>query len=1049
MEDSYGFLWIGTADGLNRYDGNEFIIYKNNIWDSTSLSSPIVKQLVEDNNGNIWVGTSSGLNFYQRRSDSFIRYTHNPENKYSISNNDNIESIQIDIANPNYIWVGTDGGGLNLLDISLQRFYVFKLDTNNISSLSGNKILSLYQDSFDDFWIGTSDAGLNKINLNSIPRLSNGKYDVSKFGSVEFERYVPGQSGSDNFNPSFANSFYEDNSSRLWILTYPRVLIFDREKNIIHPIPNSEFDKTHFHEMIEDEKGNYWFGEHNRVFRLEAGKNILDEYKLNEEEFRSTSNQGLCKDENGNIWVATWGGIYKISEEVSPFEHHKYNLKNSSTPAGNYIYSILADQSENIWIGTNSGLLLMVKGDNGMVRFTNYSDLNQLEIGSVESIVQDREGLIWLTSDYTLLRIDPKNNSIIKYKNNQDNSNCLSFQQKLNWTGATNLLIDNNNNLWIAAFRGGLSKIKLEDLNSTDDMRNLQFTNYFQESDHPACTVLELVQDRNGYLWICSQNGGVFMFDPDTEIVKNFKQDLNHSQSLSINYVTSVQEDRNNNLWFGTYGGGLNKLDRETESFTHIGIKEGLPSDIINNILIDESENLWIATNNGIIKFNPENNKFRNYNLLENTISFHDTITGKMYFGNNDGFIRFHPDSVKESSYIPQIVLTKFTRYSDENDGTQIVDRTISAKENISLSYKDDIISFEFAALGFDKNFNYKYSYKLEGFSNNWIEIGTKREVTFTNLDPGNYTFNVKACNADGFWCSNYASINFYISPPWWSTWWSYVLYGFLFISALYGIRRFELDRRKQKEEKNILELENNRKSEELDQARKLQLSMLPDKIPNLTNLEIAVYMKTATEVGGDYYDFHLEKQNNLTAIVGDATGHGLNAGMMVSISKGLFQNLAPQLDLKNVISQFNNSLLSMKLQPMYMSLSFIRFTNNLLQFVAAGMPPALLYKKGSITVIEIESSGPPLGGFPNFEYDIQTFNLSKGDILLLLTDGFSERMNENKQLFGWDKGRDLLLKSSGLSSNEIINTFVEASDEWGGERPQEDDITFLVVKVK
>ena len=153
----------------------------------------------------------------------------------------------------------------------------------------------------------------------------------------------------------------------------------------------------------------------------------------------------------------------------------------------------------------------------------------------------------------------------------------------------------------------------------------------------------------------------------------------------------------------------------------------------------------------------------------------------------------------------------------------------------------------------------------------------------------------MKACNQDGIWCDNFASIQIYISPPWWSTWWSYVIYGLLFLSVLYGIRRFELNRRKEKEDKRILELENERKTRELDQARKLQLSMLPKDVPTLQNLDIAVYMKTATEVGGDYYDFHISGNNILTAVLGDATGHGMNAGMMVSVSKGLFQNLARQ----------------------------------------------------------------------------------------------------------------------------------------------------------
>jgi len=243
--------------------------------------------------------------------------------------------------------------------------------------------------------------------------------------------------------------------------------------------------------------------------------------------------------------------------------------------------------------------------------------------------------------------------------------------------------------------------------------------------------------------------------------------------------------------------------------------------------------------------------------------------------------------------------------------------------------------------------------------------------------------------------------------------------------------------------------VENERKTKELEQARQLQLSMLPKEIPSLPNLDIAVYMKTATEVGGDYYDFHLSENNILTAVLGDATGHGLNAGMLVSVTKGLFQNFASQPDLGEVISKFNTSLITMNLQPMYMSLCFVRIQNDQVQIVGAGMPPLLLFSREKKSIEEIESSGPPLGGFPNFDYDNHNYNLSKGDIIVLLTDGFSERMNERKQIFGWNVGKELLSKMNHLSSNEILGNFVKASDDWAGKRPQDDDITFLVIKVK
>ncbi len=242
--------------------------------------------------------------------------------------------------------------------------------------------------------------------------------------------------------------------------------------------------------------------------------------------------------------------------------------------------------------------------------------------------------------------------------------------------------------------------------------------------------------------------------------------------------------------------------------------------------------------------------------------------------------------------------------------------------------------------------------------------------------------------------------------------------------------------------------VENERKTKELEQARQLQLSMLPKEIPSLINLDIAVYMKTATEVGGDYYDFYLSEDKTLTAVIGDAAGHGLNAGMMVSVTKGLFQNLASQQDLKNIFSQLNNSILSMNLQPMFMSLCIVRIINNRLQIIGAGMPPSFFYLNGENRVDEIESSGPPLGTFSNVNYAVNNIALSKGDIFLVMSDGFAERMNKNEEIMGWDKGKELLSKFSHLPANAIIEEFVNISNNWGINTEQNDDITFLVLKV-
>jgi len=224
---------------------------------------------------------------------------------------------------------------------------------------------------------------------------------------------------------------------------------------------------------------------------------------------------------------------------------------------------------------------------------------------------------------------------------------------------------------------------------------------------------------------------------------------------------------------------------------------------------------------------------------------------------------------------------------------------------------------------------------------------------------------------------------------------------------------------------------------------------MLPKEIPSLSNLDITVHMKTATEVGGDYYDFYKSEDNTLNIVIGDATGHGLDAGMMVTAAKGLFQNLASLPDLTGLIKQFNNTLISMHLQPMHMGIMLTKINGYKLEMVGAGMPSMLIYQNSTDSIRELESSGPPLGGFLDYKYETCQVDLSKGDVILLLSDGFEERFNINQEMLGDDKAKEILSEIAEESSGKIIERFVKESDEWGGNRPQDDDATFVVIKIK
>ena len=422
--------------------------------------------------------------------------------------------------------------------------------------------------------------------------------------------------------------------------------------------------------------------------------------------------------------------------------------------------------------------------------------------------------------------------------------------------------------------------------------------------------------------------------------------------------------------------------------------------------------------------------RFANENIYEVYVDKNDVT----WFGTDDGIIKydFGKKNLGSKDYA---ALVRSVEIGE--DSTIYFGGKVESFLSPEITFKNNSVKFRYSATSYEgKNVN-KFKTFLDGFDDGWSRYSPETIKEYTNLPPGKYTFKVAALNLSGIESST-GTYSFEILPPWYRTLWAYAFYVLFLAAGIFVVDRVQRKRLLGKERERA-EIE--RKNREFEEARKLQLSMLPEEIPKIPGLDIAVYMKTATEVGGDYYDL-INTDDTLTAIIGDATGHGLNAGMLVSVTKGMFQNLAFQNELEKMISQF------MRLQPMYMSLALTRIMNNRLQVVGAGMPPFLYYQSKSGIVTEIESSGPPLGGFPGFNYKVSDYELSAGDFIVMMSDGFPERRNANKEIYGWDKGKELLSNITHLGSEQIIEELVKAGDEWGGDRQQDDDITFVVFKI-
>jgi serine phosphatase RsbU (regulator of sigma subunit) len=627
----------------------------------------------------------------------------------------------------------------------------------------------------------------------------------------------------------------------------------------------------------------------------------------------------------------------------------------------------------------------------------------------------------------------------------------------------------------------GIKLIELEDSESIIAHNLIQKT---ETQLVIEATSIRSIHISGDVIWIGSDQQGLNKYNKVTKELKVYSEDRTNPNSISNNSVQYIYEDKRGMLWLAT-NAGLNLFDPVTEKFTVYNQSDGLPSNYIASILEDDSGSLWISTRNGLSRMNIDEKNSRpsfvNYDSRDG-LGGTDYIAlvalksskGNLYFGGVHGLNEFSPN--KMNNLPPNIVLTdiKISNKSITQMGTdKPIDGLIMEAKEINLNYSQNDLSFDFAAMHYSRSDKNQYAHFLEGFEKEW-QYDNRRFAIYTNLDPGEYTFKVKGSNADGIWNYEGATLKININPPWWFTTWAYIGYGLIFVLGIFGVDRIqrkrlmtkmrerrrieeaelraetaELQARASEAERKVLESEFAQKKKELDEARDLQLSMLPRELPQLPNLDIAVYMKTATEVGGDYYDFHIGLDGSLTVVLGDATGHGMKAGTMVTTTKSLFNVLAPNPNIVETFHEMTRCLKLMQMEKLSMCMTMLKITGNQIQMSAAGMPPVFIYKREDQIIEEHVMKGMPLGTFKNFPYNLVKSELSQGDTILLMSDGFPELFNDKKEMYGYKRARNLFEELAVESPEVIISKLKTAGSEWINDNDPDDDVTFVVIKVK
>jgi ligand-binding sensor domain-containing protein/signal transduction histidine kinase len=760
LQDRQGYLWIGTTDGLNCYDGYRFTVYRHDTKDATTISGYAIYSLFEDHEGSLWVGTEGGgLNKLDPSTKTFEHFTNDPNNPSSISSNF-VRAIYQDRSGS--LWIGTSGG-LNKFDPKTKSFEHFANDPQNQYSLNNNSIRVIYEDSSGSLWIGTQ-GGLNKLN------------PMTK----TFEHFTNDPKNPHSLNSNYVLSIYQDRSGSLWIGTSHGVnkfnpstktfefFINNTEKQLSHSENQLSLNSNSVLSIYQDRSGALWIGTYG------GGLNKFDPTTKSVEHFSNdpknpnslSSNNiySIFQDRSESLWVGTYdGGLNKFDLITKSFDHITNAPKNPNGLSSNSVYAIYQDRSGSLWVGTfDGGLNKFDLATKSFDHFTNDpQNLHSLSNNGVFSIYQDRSGFLWVgTYDGGLNKFDPANKSFEHFTNDPKNPNSLSNNT------VVSIFQDRSGFLWIGTYGGGLNKFNPTTKTFEHFIHDSKISHSLSNN-----TVLSIFQDRAGSLWVGTEGGGLDKFDPKTKIFEHFT----HSESagsLSNNSVYSIYQDRSGSLWVGTYGGGLNKFDYTTKSFTSYTMVDGLPNDCVYGVLEDSNGNLWLSTNKGLCKFNPRALTFRNYDVTDglqsnefNVGAYHVGQDGKFYFGGINGFNSFFPDSIKDNPYLPPMAITDF----------KIFDKSANyglTPHDIVLSYDQNFFSFEFSALNFILPEKNQYAYQMEGFDKDWIYSGTRRYASYTNLDPGTYTFRVKGSNNDGVWNEQGISIKVVINPPWWLTWW-------------------------------------------------------------------------------------------------------------------------------------------------------------------------------------------------------------------------------------------------------------------------------------
>jgi len=785
LQDHEGFIWIATANGLDRYDGIEFLTFQNDSQDPNSLSNNAVRTIMEDSLGNIWVGTANGLNRLDRETGQFTRYMHDDADLTSLSHN----QVRCLLEDPDgNIWVGTWGGGLNRLDPQSGVFTHYYNNPDNPSSLPSNLITSLIQTRPGNIWIGTWNG------LSHYVPLSN-----------SFTNYVYNPAG-DALEISSAYDHIqvlkEDSHGYIWIGTNGGGLIrFNPLSTSFTPYHNDinnrySLSNNVVNDVFESENGILWIA-------TDAGLNQFDPQSIrfvrytynstnpNDPESISTPMVNVIfGDRSGVFWLGTeGGGVNMFNVTAQRFENIRQDSGSPYSISNSNVFSFFEDNSGYLWVGTYLGINRLFSEPNGFLQYRSEAGDSPYNLSSltVYSIDSDCYGRIWAGSSHGLFQYNQTSDQFILYP--QANWENIQSSTILSSTGIRVIKPDNACGLWLGSQDAGL--IYLDIPTETATSYRPQVYNADSISGLEISTILV---DHENVVWVGTEVDGLNLFDRITQKFTHYRNDPSDPNSLSNDAINILFEDSQNRLWIGT-DAGLNLFVPESNSFQHFGQLQGFPSDAIMSIEEDNQGILWISTNAGIARFNPQTLECMTFDLQDglqgndfNQGASYIDENGLLYFGGLNGYTRFNPIDLAANTYVPPIQLTHLTQ-----GGVELFSPlALPLAEQVTMYWPRNYFEFSFASLNFIQSDNNDYAYRLEPFESEWNEVGDNPYGRYTNLPGGLYTLHIIGSNNDGVWNDTGFSLTVRVIPPIWDTplfRWAFGITAVLFLASVFFLR--------------------------------------------------------------------------------------------------------------------------------------------------------------------------------------------------------------------------------------------------------------------